>query len=474
MPKRRYYQHRSDRSGLWKFALGLVILCGGGYYGYQKLVHFNPQDIVEQSILKEKTFQTEVREIVSPKQKIKAYLFEDKTNPIISVSFMFKNSGIANDGDDESGISNMVASLVTAGSGDYNRLQFQEELENRAINIGLSAGRDEMKGFLLTTKTQAGKAFQLLQSVLTQPRFDLADIEQTKAELLIMLKQQSERPERVLALEADRVLFGNHPYSRNPLGKAADISAVTPNKLREYVKNHFTRNNLLVSIAGDISAEEAGKMLDEVFGSLPESGRTAFVRKAQVDYQGSDVNIAKLLPQSIAQFVAPGLTRDDKSFYPLYVANHILGGSGLTSRLSIAARENEALTYGVYSYMSTAEKAPMLAGGFSATPENFARVKEIVRQEWQKMGKNGVSEAELKAAKEYLLASYNLRFASISDIAEILTAMQKEDLGIDFLQKRNDYIRNIKLPEVNNAAKKFFDNKTLRFITIGNNSAGKE
>ena len=67
-----------------------------------------------------------------------------------------------------------------------------------------------------------------------------------------------------------------------------------------------------------------------------------------------------------------------------------------------------------------------------------------------------------------MLASYNLRFASIRNIAEILSAMQKENLGIDFLQKRNDYIRNIKLQDVNMAAKKYFE-KNPRFIAIGNN-----
>ena len=90
------------------------------------------------------------------------------------------------------------------------------------------------------------------------------------------------------------------------------------------------------------------------------------------------------------------------------------------------------------------------------------------------MAEEGVTDEEFNNAKDYLLASYNLRFASIGDIAEILAAMQKENLGIDFLQRRNEYIRNIKLSEVNKVARKYFDNKTLRFITIGNSSAEKE
>ena len=142
------------------------------------------------------------------------------------------------------------------------------------------------------------------------------------------------------------------------------------------------RNNLIIGIAGDISEDEAGNMLDSVFGVLPEKANTADVLVAEVDFVSGDKNIEMPLPQSIAKLAAPGITRQDKDFYPLYVANYILGGAGLTSRLSLAAREDEALTYGVYTYMSTAEKAPMLLGGFSATPENFRGLKKS----WKRSG----------------------------------------------------------------------------------------
>lgn len=74
------------------------------------------------------------------------------------------------------------------------------------------------------------------------------------------------------------------------------------------------RSNLIVGIAGDITPEEAGAMLDEVFGSLPESGRSAFVRTAEVDFASGDKNIARVLPQSIAQFAAPALPATTATF----------------------------------------------------------------------------------------------------------------------------------------------------------------
>ena len=474
MSKSRYCQARFSRRKIWKLLTVLCLLALAGYWKYGNNHTFNPQYLVENSVLKDRHFETPVQEIVSPRHHIKAYLFEDKTNPIISVSFLFKNSGTAYDSETEKGIANMTAALLTDGAGEMDRLRFKEEMDSRAINISFAAGRDDLKGQLLTTKAQSGRAFELLTAVLTKPRFDFADINQVKAEMLMMLKQQSERPEKILAQAFDKALFGAHPYGRNPVGSAEDIKNITRRQLRNYVATHLTRNNLIVGIAGDISEEEAGDMLDRVFGVLPENAKMIYVRPADVDYLSGDVNVDMALPQNIARMAAPGVSRTNKDFYPLYVANHILGGAGLTSRLSLAAREDEALTYGVYTYMNTAEKAPMLSGGFSATPENFSRVKEIVSAQWRKMAEEGVTDEEFNNAKDYLLASYNLRFASIGDIAEILAAMQKENLGIDFLQRRNEYIRNIKLSEVNKVARKYFDNKTLRFITIGNSSAEKE
>ena len=467
MPKRRYYQNRS-KQGKFKYFVFGALLVAGIYFCYKTYFCFNPERLVANSILKEKTFDTKVQEVVSPKYKIKAYLFEDDTNPIIAVNFLFKNAGYAGNEDKKDGLAQMVASLLDDGTEKLNRVAYQEELEKYAININFSAGRDDMNGALLTTKAQSGRAFGLLKDVLLTPRFDEEDINQVRQELLMGLKIQKEQPQSVLSLVANKELFGRHPYAKNPLGEAKDITKISRADLVEYIKDHFTRSNLIVSVAGDISASEVGIMLDNVFGNLPENGKMAFIRNADVDFAGKDINIAKDLPQSIAFFVVPGVMRQSEDFYPLYVANDILGGSGLTSRLSLAAREKEALTYGVYTYMSLAEKAPLIGGSFSATPENFAKVKEIVKKEWQKIADKGVNEQEFEAEINYLLASYNLRFASIGNIADILTAMQKENLGIDFLQKRNDYIRNIKLKDVNIAAKKYFA-KNPRFIAIGNN-----
>ena len=108
----------------------------------------------------------------------------------------------------------------------------------------------------------------------------------------------------------------------------------------------------------------------------------------------------------------------------------------------------------------------MVQGSYSATPDNFNKARELLLDEWRKIAANGVSEEELQQAKDSLVSSFNLRFASVGRIASMLTAMQKYDLGLDFLEKRNDYIKAVTLQEVNAAAKKYFS-VTPDFVSIG-------
>lgn len=436
-------------------------------YVYKNYVVFNPQHILDNSILKEKTFETNVIEIKSPQKGIKAYFFEDNSNPIISINFLFKNAGLASDSVNEVGISNLAASVLMDGAGDWDAQQFKEELEKKAIGLSFSADLDDFTGALITTSGNQQEAYNLLKSVLTSPRFDAEDIARSKEQMLIALKQQQEHPASVLGLEFAKEIYQEHPYARNPIGNSRDIVNISQHQLKDFVKNHFTINNLIVGIAGDVSEEKAGVIIDEIFGSLPENGRISFVRDAGIEFDGREKNINLKLPQTISVFVNRGLARNDKDFYPLYIANHIFGGSGLGSRLSLVARENEGLTYSIYSYMSLMDKSPLIKGSFSSTPENYDRVQEIIKSEWKKMGEKGVSEKELDEAKNYLISSYNLRFAAISDISNMLVYMQKDSLGLDFLKKRNDYVREVSKENVNKVAKDIFGNENMIFVNIG-------
>ena len=162
------------------FVLLLLIVCGWYWENHS----FDADRIIKNSQLGNRTFSTPVEEVVSPQHRIKAYLLEDKSNPIISISFIFANAGARAEQKGQYGMAKIAADLMVEGAGEWDSQQFKEMLENYAISISFSADNDDMSGQLLTTKEYAPIAFDMLQKTLLSPRVERRYVNRTKEQVL--------------------------------------------------------------------------------------------------------------------------------------------------------------------------------------------------------------------------------------------------------------------------------------------------
>ncbi len=462
MSRRPYYARKTRRWPLWLAAAAAV------YGTWMFFFSFNPQKIVEQSELKQHTFTAKVEEITAPKSGIKAYLMTEKSNPIVSVRFIFADSGSAYDRPGKKGLAGLTAQMISEGAGSLNRRQYKDMLDDYAIGIEYEAGQDDFGGSLLTLKDNLEQAKKLLALTLYEPRFDKDDLERLQRQTIQAVDRMLEKPSGRLAEFAGKAVFQDHPYADGVSEMRKDIKNIYDTDMRNFIKKRLTKDVLHIGIAGDISKAEAEDLIDDVFGRLESEHESGGLSAPETDFSFREEMLEEDdLPQVLTVVAAPAVPRLSKDFYPLYIANYVLGGAGLNSRLNQAAREKEGLTYGVYTGMRLLQKAPQLAGGFSTTPENFARMKEIFIEQWEKTGTEGMTAGELQAAKNYLQSSYNLRFADIGTLASILAQMQREKLGTDFLQKRNKYIEDVTLEQVNSAARRYFSKKRLLIISLG-------
>src|SRR5690606_7098717 len=141
---------------------------------------------------------------------------------------------------------------------------------------------------------------------------------------------------------------------------------------------------LVIGVAGDITAEELGPLLDEAFGSLPEKSDLPTIPEVAPKFGGVEV-IEQDIPQSQAVWGQKGITRKDPDFYAAYVMNYILGGGGFSSRLTEEVREKRGLAYGVYSYLADMDKAELITGGVATRNNAIGQSLSIIGDEWQKM-----------------------------------------------------------------------------------------
>ncbi|HET6521213.1 MAG TPA: pitrilysin family protein, partial [Geminicoccaceae bacterium] len=379
---------------------------------------------------------TRIEEVTSP-GGIRAYLIRESSIPFLSMSFQFKG-GSTLDPAGKEGLAYMASGLLDEGAGGLDSQAFRTELEDLAIRLGFDAGRDDFSGDLRTLNENRGRAFELLRLALTEPRFDQEPVERVRSQILTALARRSEDPNTLASETWFEAAFPDHPYGRPVRGTPETVAGIAVDDLRGFVERRLARDNLIVGVAGDITAEELGPLLDLAFGDLRAASIAPDVVPTEPVGDGRTVVVRRPIPQSVVTFGHGGIARQDPDFYPAYVANHILGGGGFGSRLTEEVREKRGLAYSVYSYLYTNDYAPLWLGGVGTNNQQAAQSLELIRREIERMRAGEVTEEELNDAKTYLTGSFPLRLTSNDQIAQLLAGIQRENLGLDYLERRNE------------------------------------
>ncbi|CAA7624602.1 pitrilysin family protein [Magnetospirillum sp. UT-4] len=404
-----------------------------------------------------------VERVVSPKG-IEAWLVQDHANPIVALSVAFRGGAAV---EARPGLANMVSGLLDEGAGPYDSQAFQGRLEDLAIDLGFEAGRDEFRGRLKTLSENRDAAFELFRLALTQARFDKEPVERIRSQILAGLARELQSPEAVAARAWFRQAFAGHPYASAVRGEPETVKAVTTAELKAYARTWLARDGMVIGVVGDITPEQLKPLLDSTFAALPARHPGITVPETAPKAPGATMVVTKDNPQSVAMFGEAGPKRDDPDWYAAYVMNYILGGGGFSSRLTEQVREKRGLAYSVYSYLSPYDRAGLIVGGVATQNARIAESLDLIRAEWRRMGEEGPSETELADAKTYLTGSFPLQLDSTAAIAGLLVAMQLDDLGIDYLDKRNGYIEAVTLADVRRVAKRLLDPARLSVVVVG-------
>jgi zinc protease len=162
-----------------------------------------------------------------------------------------------------------------------------------------------------------------------------------------------------------------------------------------------------------------------------------------------------------------GIKRDDPDFFAATVLNEVLGGGRFSARLMTEVREKRGLTYGVGTYLVGYDHAELLLGQFSAANEKTADAIQVIRDEWAKVARDGITADELTATKTYLTGAYPLRFDGNGTIASILVGMQMIGLSPDYPKTRNDRVNAVTLADIKRVAARLIQPDALRFVVVG-------
>jgi zinc protease len=404
-----------------------------------------------------------IQEVTSP-GGITAWLVEDYTVPIVTLNLAFRG-GSAQDPDNRAGLANMMSALLDEGAGDLDSAAFQTKLQDLNIDLSFDAGRDAFFGNLRTLSQHQDEAFDLLRLALTEPRFDEEPMARIRGQILSSLRRSETDPNEIAGKAWGRVLFDGHPYGRPTEGELETVAAITADDLRAFHERTIGRDNLYVAVVGAIDAETLGRELDRVFGALPEETDLKPVPEA-TPREGVRERVGLAVPQTVIRMGGKALKRDDPDFIPAYIANHILGGGSFSSRMYEEIREKRGLAYSVGTGLAAYDRAGAYVAAAATRADTAQTAIDVMTDEIRRFAAEGPTEQELAKAKSYLIGNYALRFDDSRKIARQLISIQLDELGIDYIDRRNDLVRATTLDQVQRAAERVFGGEPS-IVTVG-------
>jgi len=387
--------------------------------------------------------------------------------PMVDISMVF-DAGAARDGD-LSGTALLTNAMLNEGAGDLDTDQIAAEFADVGAQFSASAERDMAMVSLrtLTAKPVLESALTTFTKVLTSPSFPVKSFERLQKQVLIGLRAEKQSPAAIASRAFYKNIFANHPYSTMPSGDEQAVSNITLDEVKRFYQRYYVAQNAVLILVGDLDLEKAKKIAEQIASGLNDGEVAEAVEPVMALTQAMTKKIAYPSSQTHILMGQPGINRTDPDYFALYVGNHILGGSGLVSKLSDEIREKRGLSYSVYSYFRPMRQLGPYQFGLQTRNEQAAEALDVLQNTLKDFIKNGPTEDELNAAKQNITGGFALRVDSNSKIANYLAMIGFYDLPLDYLDTFKNEVNSITTMQIKEAFARRIQPEKMLTVMVG-------
>jgi zinc protease len=390
---------------------------------------------------------------------------EQRSLPTVTLKLLL-DAGSRYDPAGREGLACLTARLLTYGTRARTATQIAEALD--FIGTSLNTGCDEETASVTLTllKKDLSTGLNILADVLTNSAFPPDEIDRQKQAVIAGIRAKAEKPGEIANKKFSEALFPQSPYGRPAEGSEESVKKIERSDLVEFYNNFYRPNRTILAVVGDISHQEALKRLTKAFQAW-EKGPTIKDSVALPKPGGAEmIRVQKNLTQANIVMGHEGVPRSHPDYYAIQVMNYILGGGGFSSRLMESIRNERGLAYSVYSQFDTAKFVGSFQIVMQTKNETANDAIRIAREEIQRLREKGVTDDELKAAKDYLIGSFPLRLDTNRRIATFLAQVEFFELGLDYPERYPELIRRITKADLARVAKRYLNPQKLITVVV--------
>lgn len=329
----------------------------------------------------------------------------EKIDYLKSVSIgVWVGNGSRHEMREENGISHFIEHMLFKGTNRREAVEIARAIDDVGGQINAFTAREYTCFYTKTLDAHAPVAMDVLSDMLFNSRLSAEDMDKERRVIYEEISLYEDSPEDLVYDLLSAAAWGDTSMGRTILGTQDTLQNITPQIMRNYMKTHYTKKNMIISVSGNYG-EGFFDLLEEYFGNYELAGNDIILPEAVY----SSSNLVKTKDIEQVQLVAGfnGIDVMDESAYSLLVFNNVFG-SGMSSRLFQNIREKLGLVYSVYAGHSAYINTGIFDISAGMNPDNVERVAELISKEIKRVKSEKLSAEEVERAKEQLKGSYIL------------------------------------------------------------------
>ncbi|WP_046228022.1 M16 family metallopeptidase [Paenibacillus dauci] len=355
-----------------------------------------------------------------------------------SVTFgIWIKTGSRNESLVTNGISHFIEHMLFKGTKRYDAKRIAEIFDGIGGNVNAFTSKEYTCFYAKVLDEHLEIALDILSDMFFDSLLDPDELAKEKNVILEEISMYEDDPDDLVHDLVTMASYGNHPLAYPILGTEERLKPMGPEQLRLFMKDRYTVENTVISIAGNID-DSVVPLLEKYFGDFdvhgPEPIVTAPVFKGEVIFR------KKKTEQNHICMNFPGGKIDDPRYYAMVLLNNALGG-GMSSRLFQEIREKRGLAYSVYSYYTAHADSGLFTIYAGTAPKQTGDVFELTHALLQDLKQNGLTAEELEQGKQQLKGSLIL---SLESTSSIMNRLGKNEI---MLQKHNTVDETIRYIE---------------------------
>ncbi len=397
---------------------------------------------------------------------IRLLVAERPAIPIVVVRVSIR-AGSAFDPPDAGGLANLTADLLTRGTARRTAPELDRAIEFVGGSLETDAGRDTATVSLAVLKKDLDLGLDLLAEVLLQPAFPEDELKRKATDIQAAIRRSEENPESVAGRELARVLYPGHPYARPTSGTVESVGRLTREQVVRFHRERYRPDAAAIAVVGDVTVQGIREaLLRRLGGWRAPSAPLPVISMAPPGPPVESRTITRELTQATVYLGHPAVRQDHPDYFPLLVANYVLGG-GSASRLYTHVREERGLAYAVYGSLLPGRYGAAYVVALQTRIEAVAEAISVVKQEMARMGREPVADRELALAKAYLIGSFPLRLDTSAKVAGLLIGIEENGLGLDYPDRFKAEVAKVTAADVQRVAKRYLDPTSFSSIMVG-------